>query len=300
MSLDYVSNQEIIQAARPQSAAGCVGLSYRRRGVGNHHAAQPFGLRLSGVAAAGAGRRFQSRHVDDVSWAEAAHPSDDGAHRFAANDHARRRRRGGQSGGGVRHHELRQLGDPAESGRDRRQHRPSENFSTLHSRRISIGARRSSDGSRKPATSRFVLPSTRRTTAGASGRCSTAGSRPADRRRPGAFIRRCSPGRWPEAIKKIAGMPLIIKGIATAEDAKIAVDHGVDVIYVSNHGGRQLDHGRGTIDTLPEIVEAAGGKGGHRSRRRRDARHRCRKSIGARRQSSDHRQAPRLGLGRRR
>jgi glycolate oxidase len=63
-----------------------------------------------------------------------------------------------------------------------------------------------------------------------------------------------------DAIKKIAGMPLIIKGIATAEDAKLAVEHGVDVIYVSNHGGRQLDHGRGTIDTLPEIVEAAGGK----------------------------------------
>jgi glycolate oxidase len=63
-----------------------------------------------------------------------------------------------------------------------------------------------------------------------------------------------------EAIKKIAGMPLIIKGIATAEDAKIAVDHGVDVIYVSNHGGRQLDHGRGTIETLPEIVDAAAGK----------------------------------------
>jgi glycolate oxidase len=63
-----------------------------------------------------------------------------------------------------------------------------------------------------------------------------------------------------DAIKKIAGMPLIIKGIATAEDAKIAVDHGVDVIYISNHGGRQLDHGRGTIDILPEIVEAAGGK----------------------------------------
>ncbi|HEX7229091.1 MAG TPA: alpha-hydroxy acid oxidase [Candidatus Binatia bacterium] len=63
-----------------------------------------------------------------------------------------------------------------------------------------------------------------------------------------------------DAIKKIAGMPLIIKGIATAEDAKIAVEHGVDVIYISNHGGRQLDHGRGTIETLPEIVEAAGGK----------------------------------------
>ena len=63
-----------------------------------------------------------------------------------------------------------------------------------------------------------------------------------------------------DAIKKIAGIPLIIKGIATAEDAKIAVDHGVDVIYVSNHGGRQLDHGLGTIDTLPEIVEAVRGR----------------------------------------
>jgi glycolate oxidase len=62
------------------------------------------------------------------------------------------------------------------------------------------------------------------------------------------------------AIKKIAGMPLIIKGIATAEDAKLAVEYGVDVIYVSNHGGRQLDHGRGTIETLPEIAEAVGGK----------------------------------------
>ena len=40
-------------------------------------------------------------------------------------------------------------------------------------------------------------------------------------------------------------LPLIVKGIATAEDAHIAVEHGVDVIYVSNHGGRQLDHGRG-------------------------------------------------------
>ncbi len=36
--------------------------------------------------------------------------------------------------------------------------------------------------------------------------------------------------------------------------------HGVDVIYVSNHGGRQLDHGRGTIEMLPEIVDAVAGK----------------------------------------
>lgn len=55
-------------------------------------------------------------------------------------------------------------------------------------------------------------------------------------------------------------MPLILKGIATAEDAAIAVDHGVDCVYVSNHGGRQLDHGRGSLDVLPEVVEAVGGK----------------------------------------
>ena len=48
----------------------------------------------------------------------------------------------------------------------------------------------------------------------------------------------------------------IIKGIATAADAKLAVEHGVDAVCVSNHGGRELDHGRGTLDMLPEIVEA--------------------------------------------
>jgi glycolate oxidase len=51
-------------------------------------------------------------------------------------------------------------------------------------------------------------------------------------------------------------LPLILKGIATAEDAEIAVRHGVDVIYVSNHGGRQLDHALGSAAVLPEIVAA--------------------------------------------
>jgi len=61
-------------------------------------------------------------------------------------------------------------------------------------------------------------------------------------------------------LKKMAGLPFMLKGIATAEDAKLAVEHGVDVIWVSNHGGRQLDHSLGTMDTLPEIVEAVDGK----------------------------------------
>jgi len=55
-------------------------------------------------------------------------------------------------------------------------------------------------------------------------------------------------------------LPLILKGIATVEDARIAVQHGVEVVYVSNHGGRQLDHGKGAMAVLPEVVEAAGGR----------------------------------------
>jgi len=63
-----------------------------------------------------------------------------------------------------------------------------------------------------------------------------------------------------ERIKKSFDIPLIIKGIATHEDAKIAVEHGVDAVYVSNHGGRQLDQGVGSIEVLPEVVEAVGGR----------------------------------------
>ena len=66
--------------------------------------------------------------------------------------------------------------------------------------------------------------------------------------------------RTVERIKKRFDIPLALKGIATAEDAKIAVEHGVEWIYVSNHGGRQLDQGRGSMDVLPEIVAAADGR----------------------------------------
>jgi isopentenyl diphosphate isomerase/L-lactate dehydrogenase-like FMN-dependent dehydrogenase len=55
-------------------------------------------------------------------------------------------------------------------------------------------------------------------------------------------------------------IPFILKGIATAEDARIALEHGIEAIYVSNHGGRQLDHGKGAIAVLPEIVEAVAGR----------------------------------------
>src|SRR5687768_6667769 len=55
-------------------------------------------------------------------------------------------------------------------------------------------------------------------------------------------------------------VPRILKGIATREDAALACEHVVDVLYVSKHGGRQLDQGRGSLDVLPEVVNAVGGR----------------------------------------
>jgi glycolate oxidase len=55
-------------------------------------------------------------------------------------------------------------------------------------------------------------------------------------------------------------LPLILKGVLDAEDAALAVEAGVDVVYVSNHGGRQLDFSAATVEVLPEIVEAVSGR----------------------------------------
>jgi len=67
---------------------------------------------------------------------------------------------------------------------------------------------------------------------------------------------------WNDLIwmKERVKLPLIVKGIATAEDARLSVEHGADVVYVSNHGGRQLDHAQGSIEVLPEIVAAVNGR----------------------------------------
>jgi isopentenyl diphosphate isomerase/L-lactate dehydrogenase-like FMN-dependent dehydrogenase len=61
-------------------------------------------------------------------------------------------------------------------------------------------------------------------------------------------------------IKKNFDIPLVIKGINRVDDAIRAVDHGVDVVYISNHGGRQLDQGPGALDLLPDIVQAIKGQ----------------------------------------
>jgi isopentenyl diphosphate isomerase/L-lactate dehydrogenase-like FMN-dependent dehydrogenase len=61
-------------------------------------------------------------------------------------------------------------------------------------------------------------------------------------------------------LRSITSLPILVKGILTAEDAVLAVEHGVTGIIVSNHGGRQLDTALASIDALPEIVEAVTGR----------------------------------------
>ncbi len=56
------------------------------------------------------------------------------------------------------------------------------------------------------------------------------------------------------------GRPLVIKGVQTADDARILVDAGVDALIVSNHGGRQLDRAPTPLERLPEIVDEVGGR----------------------------------------
>jgi isopentenyl diphosphate isomerase/L-lactate dehydrogenase-like FMN-dependent dehydrogenase len=56
------------------------------------------------------------------------------------------------------------------------------------------------------------------------------------------------------------GLPVVVKGILTAEDAKLACEHGAAAVVVSNHGGRQLDGVPASIDALPEVVEAVEGR----------------------------------------
>jgi 4-hydroxymandelate oxidase len=61
-------------------------------------------------------------------------------------------------------------------------------------------------------------------------------------------------------LRSLSPLPLVLKGVVTAEDAALAVERGVDGIIVSNHGGRQLDGAPATLDALPEVVEAVGGR----------------------------------------
>jgi len=61
-------------------------------------------------------------------------------------------------------------------------------------------------------------------------------------------------------IRSLTKMKIVLKGIGTHEDARIAVEEGIDGLIVSNHGGRAEDSGRASIDCLPEVVEAVRGR----------------------------------------
>jgi isopentenyl diphosphate isomerase/L-lactate dehydrogenase-like FMN-dependent dehydrogenase len=63
-----------------------------------------------------------------------------------------------------------------------------------------------------------------------------------------------------ERLASLSGLPVVLKGIVTAEDARLACENGAAGIVVSNHGGRQLDGVAATIDVLPEVAEAVEGR----------------------------------------
>ena len=63
-----------------------------------------------------------------------------------------------------------------------------------------------------------------------------------------------------EALASECSLPVMVKGIQTGEDARLALEHGAAAVIVSNHGGRQLDGVAATLDLLPEVVEAVGGR----------------------------------------
>jgi 4-hydroxymandelate oxidase len=61
-------------------------------------------------------------------------------------------------------------------------------------------------------------------------------------------------------LRGITGLPIVLKGLLHPADAELAVEHGVSAILVSNHGGRQLDGALSTVDALPPVVKAVGGR----------------------------------------
>ena len=106
--------------------------------------------------------------------------------------------------------------------------------------------------------------------AGGGGRGGGAGGRgaaaPAGGPVSGPARYRVSPGRlwytwrYLDDLRKIVKVPMLVKGILTAEDAKQCVDHGMDGVIVSNHGGRSMDYGPSTLEVLPEIVAVINGR----------------------------------------
>jgi isopentenyl diphosphate isomerase/L-lactate dehydrogenase-like FMN-dependent dehydrogenase len=86
---------------------------------------------------------------------------------------------------------------------------------------------------------------------------------PSNPERAGIYPARSVPTPTWGAVRELRAMtrlPIIVKGILTAEGARLCLETGVSGIIVSNHGGRQLDHVGSTIEALPEVVKAVQGK----------------------------------------
>ena len=66
--------------------------------------------------------------------------------------------------------------------------------------------------------------------------------------------------RYVTELRERYGVPVIVKGLVTAEDARLAFEHGASGVVVSNHGGRQLDGAIASLEALPEVVEAVDGR----------------------------------------
>jgi 4-hydroxymandelate oxidase len=81
-------------------------------------------------------------------------------------------------------------------------------------------------------------------------------------RQPDKAFRHDSGLTWKglEWLRGLTSLPVVVKGILTAEDARLAIEHGAQGIIVSNHGGRQLDTVLATGDALAEVAEAVGGR----------------------------------------
>ena len=104
---------------------------------------------------------------------------------------------------------------------------------------------------KEATTGRFVRIATT-TSRATSGRCA-AGSGPPGPRPPYTWD-------YVKRLKDATSMKLLLKGIVTREEAELAVEHGVDGVFVSNHGGRAENSLRSTIESLPEVVAGVRGR----------------------------------------
>ena len=115
-------------------------------------------------------------------------------------------------------------------------------------------------GRNTPTMTRFARQDTRNCVSCHTGGPGTPIHRPMYEGLDGRYNPPQATWEWVGRLKKLSKMKLFLKGLDSAEDAKLAVEHGADGIIVSNHGGRAADTLRATIDCLPEVVTAVNGR----------------------------------------